>query len=293
VAPDGALLPAFEAGAHIDVVTGGGHRRSYSLANDPQERNRYVIGVLREKAGRGGSAWMHDNVKAGDTITVMPPLNNVPLAESAGEHILIGGGIGITPMKAMIHRLKAIGETYTLHYCSRAAENTAFYDEIKALCGDNVVFHHDGGEVAKGIKFDQVLGEHRPGSHVYICGPTGFLNAARAAAGHWPEGCVHFEVFAPSNAKKDYKNEPFQIALARRKQTLTVPADKSILETVREAGVVAESSCEEGICSTCKTRLIAGKADHRDEVLTAEEKAGQIMICVSRAQPGEKLILDL
>lgn len=293
-APDGTtLLPEFHAGAHVDVVTGGGHRRSYSLANDPAERNRYVIAVLREKAGRGGSAWMHDNIKPGDTLTVMPPLNNFPLAESAGEHILIGGGIGITPMKAMVHRLKAMGEKYTLHYCSRAADSTAFLNEIKELCGANVVFHHDGGDPSKGIKFDDVLGEHRPGSHVYICGPTGFLNAARNAVGHWPEGCVHFEVFAPSNAKKEYKNEPFKITLSRRKQTLTVPADKSILEVVRAAGVTAESSCEEGVCSTCKTRLIAGKADHRDEVLTNEEKANQIMICVSRAKPGETLILDL
>ena len=292
-APDGAMLPEFEAGAHVDVVTGGGHRRSYSLANDPAERHRYVIGVLREKAGRGGSAWMHDNVKLGDTLTVMPPLNNFPLADSAGEHILIGGGIGITPMKAMVHRLKALGEKYTLHYCSRAAESTAFLNEIKELCGANVVFHHDHGDFTKGIKFGQVLGEHHPGSHVYVCGPTGFLNAARAAAAHWPEDCVHFEVFAPSNAKKEYHNEPFTISLARRKQKLTVPADKSILEIIRAAGVVAESSCEEGICSTCKTRLIAGKAEHRDEVLTNEEKASQIMICVSRAMPGETLILDL
>ena len=293
VAPDGAVLPPFEAGAHVDVVTGGGHRRSYSLANDPAERNRYVIGVLREKAGRGGSAWMHDNVKLGDSLTVMPPLNNFPLAEAAAEHVLIGGGIGITPMKAMVHSLTARSLKYTLHYCSRAADSTAFRDELEALCGDNIVFHHDGGDPSKGIKFAQVLGGHRPGSHVYVCGPTGFLNAARAAASHWPEDSVHFEVFAPSNAKKEYKNEPFTISLARRKQKLTVPADKSILEVVREAGVVAESSCEEGICSTCKTRLIAGKADHRDEVLTSEEKAGQIMICVSRAQPGETLILDL
>lgn len=294
VAPDGSsLLPEFEAGAHVDVVTGGGHRRSYSLANDPAERNRYVIGVLREKAGRGGSAWMHDNVKVGDTLTVMPPLNNFPLAESAGEHILIGGGIGITPMKAMVHRLNALGEKYTLHYCSRSADSTAFLNEIRELCGANVVFHHDNGDFTKGIKFADVLGEHRPGSHVYVCGPTGFLNAARAAASHWPEGCVHFEVFAPTNAKKEYQNEPFKVTLARRKQTLDVPADKSILEVVRAAGVVAESSCEEGICSTCKTRLIAGAADHRDEVLTSEEKANQIMICVSRAKPGETLILDL
>lgn len=298
VAPDGSLLPAFEAGAHIDVITGGGHRRSYSLSNDPAERHRYVLGVLREKAGRGGSAWMHDNIKAGDTLTVMPPSNAFPLAESAGEHILIGGGIGITPMKAMAHRLKAIGEKYTLYYCSRDRNDTAFYDEIKELCGDNVVFTHDGGDPSKGLNLKALLAEHRPGSHVYICGPNGFLNAVRAAAAHWPEGCVHFELFAPPApvAKADQVNEPFDVLLSRQGKTITVPADKTILEVVRAAGVDVDSSCEEGVCSTCEVRLLAGQADHRDAVLSAEDKAAgkKIMVCVSRAAPGvKKLILDL
>jgi len=298
VAPDGALLPAFTAGAHIDIVTGGGHRRSYSLANDPAERHRYVLGIMREKAGRGGSAWMHDNVKAGDTLTVMPPSNAFPLAESAGEHILIGGGIGITPMKSMAHRLKAIGEKYTLYYCSREKADTAFYDEIKELCGDNVVFTHDGGDPSKGLNLKALLAEHRPGSHVYICGPNGFLNAVRAAAAHWPDGCVHFELFSPppAVAKEGQVNEPFDVLLSRQGMTVPVPADKSILEAVRAAGIDLDSSCEEGVCSTCEVRLLAGKADHRDAVLSDEDKASnkKIMTCVSRAAPGEKkLILDL
>ncbi|MFN4282229.1 MAG: 2Fe-2S iron-sulfur cluster-binding protein [Alphaproteobacteria bacterium] len=298
VAPDGGMLPEFTAGAHIDIVTGGGHRRSYSLANDPAERHRYVLGIMREKAGRGGSAWMHDNVKAGDTLTVMPPSNAFPLAESAGEHILIGGGIGITPMKAMAHRLKAIGEKYTLYYCSREQADTAFYDEIKELCGDNVVFTHDGGDPAKGLNFKTLLAEHRPGSHVYICGPNGFLNAVRAATAHWPEGCVHFELFSPppAVAKEGQVNEPFEVLLSRQGLTVPVPADKSILEAVRAAGIDVDSSCEEGVCSTCEVRLLAGAADHRDAVLSAEDKAAnkKIMTCVSRAAPGvKKLILDL
>lgn len=298
VAPDGAMLPAFTAGAHIDIVTGGGHRRSYSLSNDPAERHRYVLGILREKAGRGGSAWMHDNVKVGDTITVMPPSNAFPLAESAGEHILIGGGIGITPMKSMVHRLKAIGEKYTLYYCSREQADTAFYDEIKALCGDNVVFTHDGGDPSKGLNLKALLAEHRPGSHVYICGPNGFLNAVRAAAAHWPEGCVHFELFAPPApaAKGNQVNEAFEVLLSRQGVTVPVPADKSILEAVRGAGIDIDSSCEEGVCSTCEVRLLSGAADHRDSVLSAEDKAAnkKIMTCVSRAAPGvKKLILDV
>jgi len=297
VSPDGEMLPPFEAGAHVDVITGGGHRRSYSLANDPAERHRYVLGVLREKAGRGGSAWMHENLKVGDTLNVMPPSNAFPLAESAGEHILIGGGIGITPMKAMVHRLKAIGEKYTLYYCTRSPEATAFMAELKDLCGDNVKFTHDGGDPSKGLNLKALLAEHRPGSHVYICGPTGFLNAARAAAAHWPEGCVHFELFAPAApaATKRDTDESFEVLLSRHGKTITVPADKTILETVRAAGVEVDSSCEEGVCSTCKVRLLAGAADHRDEVLSAEEKEknSAIMVCVSRAKPGEKLILDL
>lgn len=298
VAADGKDLPPFTAGAHVDVITGNGLRRSYSLANAPNERNRYVLGILREPAGRGGSAWMHDNLKSGMTITVMAPLNNFALAEDAKEHIFIAGGIGITPILSMGHRLKALGAKATLHYCTRSIDKTAFVKDVKEAFSGNVVMHHDGGDLSKGIKLDHVLKTPPAGAHLYICGPTGLLEATRKASAHWPAGTTHFEHFAPTpppKAAADKKDELFEIFLSRRKLTLNVPADKNILEVVRAAGVDVDSSCEVGICSACETRLISGKADHRDEVLSEIDKAAnkKILICVSRAAAGEKLVLDL
>jgi vanillate monooxygenase ferredoxin subunit len=296
VSAEGKPLPEFTAGAHIDIITGNGQRRSYSLANPPTERNRYILGVLREPAGRGGSAWMHDNVKPGTTVTVLPPLNNFKLVEDAKEHIFIAGGIGITPILAMGHRLKAMGAKTTLHYCTRSPEKTSFMADVKEAFGATAIMHHDGGDPTKGVKLADVLKNRPEGAHLYICGPTGLLEAARKASAHWPDETVHFEHFAatPAQKKPATANQPFEVYLSRRKLTLPVPADKTILEVVREAGVEADSSCEAGICSTCETRLISGRADHRDEVLTEADKIanGKIMICCSRAMPGEKLVLD-
>jgi vanillate O-demethylase ferredoxin subunit len=235
-------------------------------------------------------------VKVGATIVVLPPLNNFKLAEDAKEHIFIAGGIGITPILAMGRRLKALGAKATLHYCTRSPEKTSFKDDVKEAFGANVVHHHDGGDPAKGIKLAEVLKNRPEGAHLYICGPAGLLEAARKAAAHWPDETVHFEHFAATPSKKPATaNEPFEILLSRRRLTLTVPADKTILEVVRAAGIEADSSCESGICSTCETRLISGRADHRDEILSDAEKAAnkKIMICCSRAQPGEKLVLDI
>jgi vanillate O-demethylase ferredoxin subunit len=297
VSADGKPLPEFTAGAHVDVITGNGQRRSYSIANTPAERGRYVLGVLREPAGRGGSAWMHDNVKPGTTLTVLPPLNNFRLAEDAKEHIFIAGGIGITPILAMGHRLKAMGAKATLHYCTRTAEKTSFMADVKEAFGAAAAMHHDNGDPSKGLNLTEALKNRPEGAHLYICGPAGLLAAARKASAHWPDETVHFEHFAatPAQKKPAAANEPFEVYLSRRKLTLPVPPDKSILEVVRAAGVDADSSCETGICSTCETRLISGRADHRDEVLTEADKIAnnKIMICCSRAMPGEKLVLDL
>lgn len=295
VAPDGAELPPFDAGAHIDVISGDGLRRSYSLANDPAERHRYVLGVLREVESSGGSEWMHQAVAAGDSLTVVPPLNNFPLREDAEEHILIAGGIGITPILAMGYRLRSLNAKFTLHYCTKSGEETAFTEEVKDVFGANAVFHHDGGDPSNGIDLEAVLSEPPEGAHLYICGPRGLLNGAREAADHWPDNTVHFELFAPSDKIEQWENESFEISLSRRKMTLTVPPDKSILDVVRENGVIADSSCEQGICGTCRIRLLGGRAEHRDEVLTGEEKEknSSIMICTSRAKAGEMLILDL
>ena len=300
VAADGGQLPAFQAGAHIDISTPNGVR-SYSLANDPKERHRYVTAILKEHGGRGGSRWMHENLKVGDVIKSTEPIQNFPLVESAPKSLLLGGGIGITPLLAMSHRLKDIGGDFHLYYCTRAAADTAFYDEVKALLGDRVTFYHDGGDPSKGINLKQVFASRPHAAHLYVCGPAGLLRAVRDATSHWPESSVHFELFASSLSDEERAvnaakvNAPFEIQLAQSGETFTVPADRTILDVLLDNGYGLPYACEDGWCGACTIGLVSGKADHRDEFLSdADKKANnKIQVCVSRALPGEKLVLDM
>ena len=295
VSSNGGDLPEFMAGAHIDVFTDTDKRRSYSIASDPTDRRRYVIGVLREADGCGGSVWMHEEVKEGDIFKVTPPINNFQLREEALEHILIAGGIGITPILAMGYRLRELGAKFTLHYCTKSPEQTAFMEEVEKVFGKSTVFHHDGGDISEGIDLDDVLGNPPNGAHLYLCGPTGLMDAAVGTAARWPNDSVHREYFTAVSPETKWKNEEFEISLARHKKTLTVPVDKTILEVVREAGIPADSSCEDGLCGTCRTTLLNGNAEHRDALLSEKEKNENraIFICVSRAKQGERLILDI
>ncbi|MDX1484234.1 MAG: PDR/VanB family oxidoreductase [Alphaproteobacteria bacterium] len=299
----GGDLPAFQAGAHIDVRTGAGVIRSYSLCNDPKERHRYVTAVLRETEGGGGSKWMHDELKVGDVVTTSPPLQNFPLDERAPLSILLAGGIGITPLLAMGHRLKAQRLPCHLHYCTKSPEETAFMEEVKALFGDDVTFHHDGGDPSKGIDLKATFAQRPEGAHLYICGPAGLIRAAQEASDHWPEEAVHIELFTSARteeeaaeiAARSADDEGFEVELARSGQTLTIPPDKSILDVLIDNGFGVPYACEEGWCGACVIDLLGGKADHRDEVLSDAEKESnsKIQVCVSRAKPGEKLVLDL
>jgi vanillate O-demethylase ferredoxin subunit len=291
---DGAPLPAFDAGAHVDVMTGNGMRRSYSIASDPADPSSYLLGVLRERESRGGSDWIHDTLKPGAGLKITKPLNNFPLDENAQKHILIAGGIGITPILAMARSLGTLDADFELHYCTRTPEGTAFRSEVEAIAGDDLTYHHDGGDPSQGIQLDKVLADRPAGTHVYVCGPKPLIDAVRAAAADWPEECVHFELFSAA-PDQNWKNEPFEIYLSRRRMDLTVPADRTILEVVREAGVFADSSCEQGLCSTCQVRVISGEIEHRDQILTTEDKArgDTMMMCVSRGKPGDKLVIDI
>lgn len=299
----GGELPPFQAGAHINVRTCDGLIRSYSLANDPAERDRYVTAVLREPEGAGGSKWMHDELKVGDLLTSSEPLQDFALDEGAGLSILLAGGIGITPLMAMGYRLRAQRLPCHLHYCTKAPEDTAFMDEVKALFGDDLTFYHDGGDPSKGINLEETFATPPDGAHLYFCGPAGLINAAQAATAHWPEGKVHFELFASARTEEEVAeiaaragaDQAFEIELAQSGQTLTVPADKSILDVLLDSGFGVPYACEEGWCGACTTDLVAGKADHRDEVLSDAEKAAntKMQVCISRALPGEKLVLDL
>jgi ferredoxin-NADP reductase len=197
---DGHELPPFEAGAHIAVRVGDGPVRDFSLWNDPAERTRYCIAVLREPEGRGSCQW-HDAVRVGDTVAASPPRNNFRLAPAAERYLLIAGGIGITPIMAMVAELRRRRADFLLHYCTRSPEETAFLDDLSILAAmGRVVFHHDGGDSAKGLDIAAALRDYRPGTHLYYCGPAGIMAAAAAASKHWPPEAVHCEYFTGPQA---------------------------------------------------------------------------------------------
>jgi ferredoxin-NADP reductase len=295
VAAEGGELPAFTAGAHIDLTLGNRETRSYSLLNDATETRRYAIAVLRETDSRGGSNFVHDHLREGDVLEASPPANNFPLNEAGERHILIAGGIGITPLMPMSRRLAARGAEFTLHYCARSRDEAAFVGELEAALGPRLVTHYDGGDTACGLDVAALLRERPAAAHVYVCGPPGLIRAVREAARHWPKGTVHYELFRGSEADIAPRSgdQAFDVVLRRAGKTLHVPAGKSILQALAEAGIKVKTLCKEGVCGTCRVGLVSGQADHRDEVLTDEERERNIQVCVSRAQPGETLVLDL
>ncbi len=290
--PEGQELPEFTPGSHIEVQTPAGLVRKYSLSNCATERDRYVIAVKREPDSRGGSASMAEQLEVGHMLPVGLPDNAFELSPKARHHLLIAGGIGITPILAMARWLRETGEAkFKIVYCSRDADSTAFLDE---LGGDDwrglVTIHHDGGDPDEAFDLWPLL-ENPKGGHVYCCGPRGLMESVRDMTGHWPGGSVHFESFG-AETRDTRNNTPFTVELAQQGVSLEVPADRSILDVVREHGVQVSSSCESGTCGSCRTRLLAGEADHRDMVLMADEQDDQIMICVSRAR-SPQLTLDL
>ena len=293
VSPDGSPLPPFTAGAHMDVRMPNGLIRSYSLLNPPSERHRYVIGVLRENSSRGGSAWMHDELSPGAEIEVEGPINNFELDDSAAEHLLIAGGIGITPLLSMAHALADKGARFRLLYCTRSRPEAAFADHIEEWFGVAAEFIHDDGIPGRGLDLSGRLAQRPDGAHLYVCGPRGFIDAARAAAEHWPPGTVHFEFFSAAAGDSTARDEPFDVELARSGRYLHVPANRSLLEVLRTDGMRVKTVCRAGVCGTCKTRVLAGVVDHRDEFLTDAERANWMQVCVSRAAPGQRLVLDL
>ncbi len=295
VDPEGRLLPMFTAGSHIDVELPNGLMRQYSLSNDPRDVDRYVIAVLREVEGRGGSAIMHDEVKEGVTLNITAPRNNFPIHDNATHHILLAGGIGVTPLLAMARDLAARGASFELHYCTRTPAKTAFKDAIGSDELKNFIHvHHDNGNPADGLDIAALLKDVRAGANVYYCGPTGFMHACEQAAEHWPLGTVHREFFTVDPDVSFDDDAAFKIKIKSTGQELDVPADKSIVEVLRDNGFDVETMCEEGICGTCATVLLEGEPDHHDFVLDDEEKArGEfIMVCCSRAK-SPSLTLDL
>lgn len=288
-AADGGALPAAEAGAHVTVQTPSGAMRRYTLVRTGSALDEYVIAVKREADGRGGSASMHDDLAEGDRIAVEPPENDFPLVD-APEYLLIAGGVGVTPIRAMVTELSRRGVAFRMIYCARSAEDAAYLDDLRADLGDRLTFHEDGGNADRLYDFWDDFAEPTR-AHVYCCGPAPLMEEVRAVSGHWPEGSVHFEDFSPVEVIRA-DDKPFRVTIAATGESYEVPADRTILEALRDAGVATVSSCESGTCGTCKAKLVSGAADHRDMVLMEEEKADRIMICVSRAASGD-LVIDL
>ncbi|PWK48194.1 PDR/VanB family oxidoreductase [Actinoplanes xinjiangensis] len=281
---DGRELPAWSPGAHVDVHLAPGLTRQYSLCGDPADRSVWRIAVRREEPGRGGSQHVHDRLSERDLIEVGEPRNHFPLLP-APRYLFLAGGIGITPILPMLAAAEAPWE---LHYAGRTAASMPFRDELPA---DRRVTLHPEDECGR-IDLDALLSRHEPGTLVYCCGPEGMLRAVEEGCARWPGRPLRLERFTPAPAEGP--DEAFEVELARSGRTLTVPAGRSILDVVEAAGVGVLSSCREGTCGTCETTVLAGAVDHRDTLLTAEERAADdtMFLCVSRSR-GPRLVLDL
>lgn len=294
VAADGGSLPPFTAGAHVDVHLGEGLVRQYSLCNDPIETHRYLLGVLRDPASRGGSAAMHA-LAPGDTLEISAPKNHFPLHADAEHSVLLAGGIGITPILAMAQSLARAGASFEFHYCTRSAARTAFRER---LAGDDLRerthLYHDDTEDQR-ADLPRLLAAQRPDTHLYVCGPTGFmgavLDAARAAG--WPEARLHREYFAAPQTPSAPAGA-FQVKVQSTGCVIDVAPEETVVQALAAHGVEIPTSCEQGVCGTCLTRVLHGDPDHRDAYLTDEERAAndQFLPCCSRARSA-MLVLDL
>jgi len=291
---DGGDLPAWQAGAHLDIVVAPEFLRQYSMSGDPADPSVYQIGVLREDGGRGGSALLHRIFSEGRKVFISRPINHFPLDETATKTLLMGGGIGITPMIAMAHRLHAIGAAFEMHYSIPARARGGYLADLAATPWADRVHLHISDEGTRADLY-AILAGYRPGWHVYTCGPERYMSAVIAAAERqgWPEDARHLEYFSVPELP-DYENHPFELKLARSGKTLQVPADKSATDVLAENGFHIDVKCSDGICGVCKCGLIAGAVEHRDFVLSKTQRRGAIILCQSRAaEPSGQIEIDL
>lgn len=294
--PLGHQLPEWEAGAHLDVLLPNGLIRQYSLCSDPGTRAAWRLAVLREPAGRGGSAYVHDELRPGTKIQVRGPKNNFSLAPAA-EYVFLAGGIGITPILPMVRAAAASGVPWKLVYLGRSRRGMAFVHELEAY-GQNVHIHAD--DESGFYPLEGLLADGSAGFQLYACGPGPLLKAIESLAGSWQDPSrLHFERFAADPAAAGAAASPrtgdhgFTVQGTDGFE-VEVPAGVSILQALENAGRNPLNSCREGICGTCETPVLSGEIDHRDSLLSAEEReAGDtMMICVSRCK-GPRLVLDL
>lgn len=291
-AADGSSLPNFEAGAHIDVILTPDFIRQYSISNAPGSKN-YRLGILNDPNSRGGSKHIHTELKVGTNLQISIPRNHFPLEMQAEHSILIGGGIGITPIISMAYALKERNKSFEVHYCSRSEDKAAFLDELKSEFGDKLILHFDDAGETNRLNLSQLKSTSKLGTHIYICGPSGFMDwvIGQAKSAALPEKQIHFEYF---NAEVDISGEVFEVYAKTSDVTVQVAANESIATALKAAGVKVKMSCEEGVCGTCICDVLEGTPDHRDHFLTEEEREDndQIALCCSRAKSG-RLVVDI
>ena len=281
---DGADLPPFEPGAHVDIVVAPEFQRQFSLAGDPEDLSKYVIGVLNETEGRGGSKLMHRIFRQGRKTFVSRPRNHFPLDESASLSLLMAGGIGVTPLMSMAHRLNTLGREFFMHCSARSRAEFGFVEELQsAPWSDRVFFHFtDDGSRAR---FDELIPAYREGFRLYACGSDRYMDAVFAAAGEkdWPEEHLSKEYFAVPD-EPERESFPFKLRLESSGREVEVPTEMSAVEALAEVGIIVDTKCSDGICGVCSRKYLSGDVDHRDYVLSAAERKSKILLCCSRAK---------
>lgn len=292
---DGGEFPAFAPGSHIDLHLPNGLVRSYSLSNDSTERHRYVVGVLRDRASRGGSRCVHESLRVGSTITIDAPRNHFALDESAAHTVLVAGGIGITPLLCMARRLHSLGRSFEMLYFARERKSAAFLAELQAL-GMPLHLHFDA-EAGGPPDLRALLARRAPdaGTHYYSCGPTPMLDAFEKFCAELGHDNAHIERFTAVEVKASSDaRDNYTVELKKSGRFIQVTPEKSLLDTLLAAGIDVDHSCCEGVCGSCETRVLAGTPDHRDSVLSPKEREKNkvMMVCVSGCK-SETLVLDL
>ncbi|SEF23552.1 Ferredoxin-NADP reductase [Amycolatopsis pretoriensis] len=285
----GGRVKDWTPGSHLDLVLPTGLTRQYSLCGDRWDSGHYRIGVLREPGGRGGSAYVHDELDVGDEVGVGGPRNNFPLVPSP-EYLFVAGGIGITPLLPMVHQAELLGARWRLLYGGRHRASMAFLDDLEAH-GDRVLVRPQDEHGL--LDLAGFLGEPRPDVKIYACGPAPLLDAIERVCAPWPPYTLRTERFV-ADAGEPARSTPFEVELVRSGLRVTVPPSASVLDAVAEAGVEVLSSCRQGTCGTCETAVLAGRPEHRDAILEDHERAAadRMFVCVSRSL-SDRLVLDL
>ncbi|MDB5776772.1 MAG: oxidoreductase FAD/NAD(P)-binding domain protein [Herbaspirillum sp.] len=291
-------LPSFTPGAHIDLHLPNGLMRSYSLLNPSTDGHRYVIAVLNDRNSRGGSRYIHEQLRAGMTVPISAPRNNFALREDAVRTVLLAGGIGVTPLLSMLDRLASLGKPVEFIYCARSRREAAFAEQISAVADAaeiRVSWHFDE-ERSGPPNLKQLLAGRPADTHLYCCGPGPMLDAFEQACEELGYANSHVERFAPApiRANAVTPDTGYSVELSRSGVTIQVPAGGSLLDALLDAGVAHDYSCREGVCGACETKVLAGEVDHRDSILNKAERAANktMMVCVSSCKRGP-LILDM